>query len=258
MSALGHWSTTVRSGSMTEEQARALAADLHDPAGLARAELDGEEIVFTGSATGDHALTWSCSAEERIRAHWRGYCDAALNAHEGERPKLRAVPVTITRARGWIEAKHRHHPSTVGAIAALAVARTAGRVVCGVALLGRPVSRMLQARRDDAGQQIYAEVTRVCTDGTPNACSFLYGAARRIARERGYSTLITYTLASESGASLRAAGWTCDGPAGGGDWSKSKRGRSRKVSAGDTGPKVRWSVQLRPARQMSLVARGAV
>jgi hypothetical protein len=47
---------------------------------------------------------------------------------------------------------------------------------------------------------------RVCTDGTPNACSALYGACRRIAKAMGYTRVITYTLADEDGASLRAVG----------------------------------------------------
>jgi len=50
------------------------------------------------------------------------------------------------------------------------------------------------------------EVTRVATDGTPNACSLLYAAAWQAAKALGYRTLLTYTQKGESGASLRAAG----------------------------------------------------
>ena len=74
-------------------------------------------------------------------------------------------------------------------------------LLVGAAIAGRPVSRML-----DNGQTI--EVTRLVSDGTPNACSCLLGAMRRVARAMGYARIITYTLASESGTSLRAAGWT--------------------------------------------------
>ena len=52
-----------------------------------------------------------------------------------------------------------------------------------------------------------AEVTRLCSDGTRNVCSLLYAAAWRAARAMGYRKLITYTLATEPGTSLRAAGW---------------------------------------------------
>jgi hypothetical protein len=72
----------------------------------------------------------------------------------------------------------------------------------GVAIVGRPVSRHL-----DNGETL--EVTRCCVlDGAPKgACSFLYGAAWRAAKALGWRKLITYTLQSESGASLRGAGW---------------------------------------------------
>ncbi|MGN9796199.1 XF1762 family protein [Streptomyces sp. OZ13] len=50
------------------------------------------------------------------------------------------------------------------------------------------------------------EVTRTATDGTRNANSLLYGAAWRAAKALGYTRLITYTQASETGASLRGTG----------------------------------------------------
>ena len=59
-----------------------------------------------------------------------------------------------------------------------------------------PVSRYL-----DDGHTL--EVNRLCTDGTKNACSFLYAAAWRAARAMGYRKIVTYILDTESGASLR-------------------------------------------------------
>ena len=73
-------------------------------------------------------------------------------------------------------------------------------VVVGVVIVGRPVSRHL-----DDGHTV--EVTRLATDGSRNACSMLYGAAIRAARAMGYGRIVTYTLASECGASLRAVGF---------------------------------------------------
>ena len=70
-----------------------------------------------------------------------------------------------------------------------------------------------------------AEVTRLCTDGIANGCSFLYGAAARVAKTMGYSKIITYILESEDGASLRASGWTCGGIRGGGTWNRAHRKR---------------------------------
>lgn len=82
-----------------------------------------------------------------------------------------------------------------------------------------------------------AEVVRVATDGTRNACSMLYGAAWRACRALGYRRLVTYTLPEEGGASLRAAGWRLVGEAGGGSWSRKSRPR---VDLHPTQQKMRW------------------
>lgn len=82
-----------------------------------------------------------------------------------------------------------------------------------------------------------AEVTRLCTDGTPNACSHLYAAAWRAARALGWRRLITYTLATEPGDSLRGAGWRLVGEAGGGSWHRENRPR---VDKAPTHMKLRW------------------
>jgi hypothetical protein len=74
-----------------------------------------------------------------------------------------------------------------------------------------------------------AEVTRLCTDGVKNGCSFLYGAAVRVAKAMGYERILTYILESEDGVSLRASGWTLDGVGGGGSWDRPGRPRSDKA-----------------------------
>jgi hypothetical protein len=112
---------------------------------------------------------------------------------------LHLVPVRFRDARAFVAMWHRHNKPPVGMIFALGVADENG-VLRGVATVGRPVARMW-----DNGQTL--EVTRTCTDGTRNANSLLYGAAWRAAKALGYTRLITYTQAAESGASLRAAGW---------------------------------------------------
>ena len=88
--------------------------------------------------------------------------------------------------------------------------------LAGVAIVGRPVSRYL----DDG---LTLEVNRLCTDGTKNACSFLYGAAARAAKVLGYHRIVTYILDTESGVSLRASGWQCAGLAGGREWTGRRR-----------------------------------
>ena len=109
-----------------------------------------------------------------------------------------------------------------------------------VAIVGRPVSRML-----DDGNTL--EVNRVATDGTKNACSALYGAARRATFALGYTRLVTYTLPEEGGASLRGAGFKLLGEAGGGSWSRTSRPRV------DTAPlqgKFRWEAVAIPEPPM--------
>lgn len=141
---------------------------------------------------------------------------------------LRLTPITLREARAFVAAHHRHHKPPQGGL--FAIACSDGDRVVGVAIVGNPVARLM-----DNG--FTAEVTRLCTTGEKNACSMLYGAAWRAARALGYQKLITYTLAEEGGASLRAAGWRCIGEAGGGSWSRESRPR---VDTHPTQTKLRW------------------
>lgn len=109
------------------------------------------------------------------------------------------VPITLKLANQFVREHHRHHKAATGHKFSIGVL-DAGRL-CGVAIVGRCVSRVLDA------DNLTAEVSRTCTDGTPNANSALYGAAWRIASAMGYRRLVTYTEEGESGASLTAAGW---------------------------------------------------
>jgi hypothetical protein len=130
---------------------------------------------------------------------------------------LRIRPCTLRDANAFVAEKHRHHKPTVGHKFSISCVNDEGEIV-GVVIVGRPVSRHL----DDG---ITAEVNRLCTDGTKNACSMLYSAAWRAAKGMGYTRLITYTLPSEGGASLRGAGWRLVGAAGGGNWNVPSRKR---------------------------------
>lgn len=111
---------------------------------------------------------------------------------------LGLCPVSFADAQEFVLRYHRHHQPPIGHKFSIGVAAD-GELV-GVAMVGRPVARMY----DDG---LTLEVNRTCTDGRTNANSMLYGAAWRAAKALGYSRLITYTLASESGSSLRASGW---------------------------------------------------
>lgn len=142
--------------------------------------------------------------------------------------RLRIVPLPFDEACEFVRIHHRHHQPPVGHKFSLGCAE--GERICGVAIVGRPVARAM----DDG---LTLEVTRVATDGTKNASSMLYGACRRATFALGYRKLITYSLPSESGASLRAAGYRLIGEAGGGSWDTPSRPR---VDKHPTQVKWRW------------------
>lgn len=127
---------------------------------------------------------------------------------------LKLAPVSLKEANYFVEHHHRHHKPVVGH--KFSIGCTENGKLVGVAIVGRPVSRYL-----DDGWTL--EVNRMCTDGTRNACSFLYGAAARAAKAMGYKKLITYILDTEDGTSLRAAGWKCAGLAGGKEWTGKRK-----------------------------------
>lgn len=129
---------------------------------------------------------------------------------------LHVVPISIQDANLLVARWHRHHGAALSGLFAVAAACDAH--VCGAAIVGRPVARMLH-------DGWTAEVTRCVSDGTPNVCSLLYGACWRAAKALGYKRLVTYTLASEPGSSLKAAGYRLVGEAGGGSWSRPSRPR---------------------------------
>lgn len=153
--------------------------------------------------------------------------------------RLHHLTITLEEANDFVRRIHRHHPPVVGhkfsigcRLAQVSVSdQLETGDLCGVVIVGRPVSR----HRDDGST---LEVTRLCTDGTRNACSFLYGKAARAAFALGYSRIGTYTLPDEGGASLRAAGWKLIGERGGGEWSVPSRPRARMQSP--TGQKWLW------------------
>jgi len=92
---------------------------------------------------------------------------------------LKLMPVSLRVANAFVQAHHRHHRPVQGGKFSLAVTQAEasglGQCIVGVVIVGRPVARHL-----DDGWTL--EVTRLCTDGTANACSKLVwrgGRARR-------------------------------------------------------------------------------
>lgn len=131
-------------------------------------------------------------------------------------PQLSVVPISLAEANQYVAEKHRHHQPVVGHKFSIGAAR--GDEIVGVCIVSRPISR----NRDDGWT---LEVTRLCSDGSKNVPSLLYGAAARAAFALGYKRIGTYILNTEPGTSLRAAGWKLIGEAGGGKWGRKDRPR---------------------------------
>ena len=132
---------------------------------------------------------------------------------------LALCPITLQDAFIYVARVHRHHKPPQGGL--FAIGLESDGEVCGVAIVGRPVARRLQ-------DGYTCEVTRLATDGSRNACSMLYRACWRAARAMGYRRLMTYTLKSESGASLKASGFKLLGETPGKSWSVKSRPRVDK------------------------------
>lgn len=156
------------------------------------------------------------------------------------------VQTELKDANEFIARHHRHHKPVVGHRFSLGCATKRSGLAentmgvddvserVGVAIVGRPVARGCDSRK-------VIEVTRLCTDGTKNACSFLYSAAARASKELGYKKIQTYLLDSEDGTSLKAAGWEYEITTKGGEW-KHSAGPRRKDQP--TCPKHRWAKAL--------------
>lgn len=148
---------------------------------------------------------------------------------------LRVVPLTLREANDMVSAWHRHHPPVRGHRFSIGVRDQNGWH--GAVIVGRPVARAVDWRTT-------AEVTRLVTDGTANACSMLYGAAARAATAMGFARIQTYILTTEPGTSLRAAGWRHDHTTTAGSWNRTTRSRTDRHP---TVVKARWCRDLRPA-----------
>ncbi len=105
-----------------------------------------------------------------------------------------------------------------------------GAQLVGCAIAGRPRARLID-------QYAHVEVSRLCASGQENVCSFLYSRSSRLAREFGYRSCFTAILTSESGVSLKAAGWLYAYTTRGG--TQDRPGRRRKDKS-PTEPKQIW------------------
>lgn len=153
---------------------------------------------------------------------------------------MNLVPVTQRQARAFVAEHHRHNAPDRGDVFRVGLEHE-GELVA-VASAGRPKAAGLQ-------DGLTLEVTRVCTLGHENACSMLYGALCRAAKALGWQRVVTYTLLTETGASLRASGFVVDAELPARSWAEeSGRDRYETNLLGErvtpAGPKVRWLREL--------------
>jgi len=146
---------------------------------------------------------------------------------------LTARAISLEQANEYVTQFHRHHDAVYRDKFRIA-AYCDGRM-CGVVQVGRPVARLL-----DDGQTV--EVTRLCTDGTKDACSFLYARAAQASKALGFTKIITYILDIESGTSLKASGWVKECDTKGHTWNHPSRPRATTAPTCD---KQRWAKVLK-------------
>lgn len=160
--------------------------------------------------------------------------------------KLYLIPLTLQQANALVMRLHRHHKQSNGHRFSIGCIDDAGELR-GAVIVGRPVARGVEQYR-------VAEVARLVTDGAPNACSLLYGAAARAAQAMGFDRIQTYILQDEAGVSLKAAGWSFEAATDGGDWNDSPRRGTRRIDQ-PMQQKQRWS---RIFRTPLAVAAGSI
>jgi len=114
---------------------------------------------------------------------------------------LQIVPISTVEANAFVQSYHRHNKISAQ-LAKFSIGASDGERLVGVAIVSLPVARMLN-------DGVTAEVRRCCVldDAPKGTCSFLYARCWKVWSALGGHRLITYTLQTESGASLRGAGW---------------------------------------------------
>lgn len=162
---------------------------------------------------------------------------------------LRIIPLELYEANALVKKYHRHHKPTIGHRFSIGCLDTKTGEIVGASIVGRPVARLVNWRTT-------VEVVRLVTNGTKNACSILYAASARIAREMGYEKIQTYILDSETGVSLKAADWICEEKeTGGGDgWNSRESRRDDQPTA----IKQRWAKILNEPLEINRVKEVSV
>jgi hypothetical protein len=182
----------------------------------------------------------TCSARCRQKTHRLG----VTTVTDVIEPKpLSLKPIGMTEAQEFVKHHHRHNVEVpFGPRFAISVIDESGEL-CAVAIVSHPVSRALN------GGGYIGEVRRVCTKpGAPrNCCSMLYAACWQAWYAMGGTRMVTYTLESELGTSVIAAGWKragfSRGHAPGTSWDTHKR-KGKVTGTVTPQNKWRWEVSV--------------
>lgn len=148
---------------------------------------------------------------------------------------MKVVPLTLREANAFVEKYHRHNKPCRGHRFSLGLME--GAQLVGVAICGRPISRMMC-------DGLTLEVNRLCVspEAPKNSCSFFYRCCWRVWSAMGGHRMITYTLQSESGSSLRGAGFRLAKEIKGAGWNRFHR--ERELQDVQMQDKFRWELSL--------------
>lgn len=164
---------------------------------------------------------------------------------QGEGRRAYSVrPVTVKSARAWVKQVHRHLPNVQGGLFASSVWNEDGLAAVGIA--GMPPRVWLGTGRIVISRVAALPGLEPVGDHAAPACTMIYGSLCRAAKALGYREAWTYTLPGESGASLRAAGFTDMGETRGEEWDRPSRARKAAVNAQR---KRRWMRLLSTPKQ---------
>lgn len=150
-------------------------------------------------------------------------------------------PVTVTAAKAWVRQVHRHLPEIQGGLFASSVWNEDGPAAMGIAI--NPPRVWLGTGRIVIGRVAAMPDLEPVGDHAAPACTMIYASLCRAAKALGWREAWTYTLPSESGASLRAAGFIYMGETRGEEWDRPSRRRKAAVSPAKKG---RWMRVLAP------------
>ncbi len=145
---------------------------------------------------------------------------------------MKIIPLHLKQANDFVDKHHRHNKKVLSHKFSLGLEKD-GKLV-GVSIAARPIARLL-----DNGKTL--EIRRVCVlEGNPNACSKLLARMKQLGQLMGYERVITYTLQSESGSSLRAINARCSREVKPSNWKR--KGKAYKHQPVYDEYKYRWEL----------------